>query len=117
MGPYVDGPPTSPVLSGPAKVGGEVVRVGQEVYTTYGAGKIIEIRSDDMLVVRPTTWNLANGCVPTFYIKATPPAHTPGVSLVPPPSIPYVDGPPTSPVLSGPAKVGGEVVRVGQEVY
>ena len=90
-------PTAAAVSSGPAKVTGKVVTVGQEVHTTYGTGKIIEIRKDDMLVIRPTMWNLANGCVPTFFIKATPPPHTPGASLEPLPRIPYVDGPVSEP--------------------
>ena len=56
-------------------------KVGQTVRSTYGIGKILEVRKNDMLVIRPTNWNLANNCVPTFFIKATPPSHTPGVTL------------------------------------
>ena len=56
-------------------------KVGDIVDSTYGKGKITEIRKNDCLVITPVNWMLANNCVPTFYIKATPPSHTPGVSI------------------------------------
>ena len=56
-------------------------KVGDVVNSTYGTGKVLEVRKNDILVIRPTNWNLANNCVPTFFIKATPPSHTPGVTL------------------------------------
>ncbi len=68
-------------------------KVGDVVYAPYGKGKITEIRKNDCLVITPTDWKLANGCVPTFYIKATPPQFTPGVSYDPlPPTIGYSSG-------------------------
>ena len=35
-----------------------------------------------MLVIESTQWKLANDCIPTFFIKADAPRHTPGVVKV-----------------------------------
>ena len=56
--------------------------IGSIVASTYGKGKVIDIRADGMLVINPTEWELANKCIPTFYIMKDPPANTPMVTLV-----------------------------------
>ncbi len=54
------------------------MKVGDIATCPYGIGKVTSIREgDDMLVITPSEWKLANGCVPTFYIKQTAPPHTP----------------------------------------
>merc|ERR1712146_23205 len=68
-------------------------KVGDVVYAPYGKGTVTAIKDGDCLVITPTDWKLANNCVPTFYIKATPPQYTPGVSYDPlPPTIGYSSG-------------------------
>ena len=45
-------------------------RVGDVVVTQYGNGTITNIRvDDDMIVVRPMNWLLANDCSPAFYLS------------------------------------------------
>ena len=59
-------------------------QVGQIVETPYGLARILEIRQyDDMIVLSPTKWVLANAKPPTFYMKASPPAYTPAVRALP----------------------------------
>ena len=59
-------------------------QAGQIVETPYGPAQILEIRQhDDMIVLTPTKWVLANAKPPTFYMKATPPAYTPTVLALP----------------------------------
>lgn len=45
-----------------------MVAIGQLVKTPYGKGKAIEIRTEHV-VVEPTTWELALGQKPTYYMN------------------------------------------------
>jgi hypothetical protein len=47
-----------------------MVFVGQLLSTPYGVGKIVEKRANDLVIV-PTTWELAYGQKPTFYMRET----------------------------------------------
>ena len=49
--------------------------------TPYDKGVVTKIRSDDMLIITPLNWRLANNCIPKFYIKQTAPKHTPEATL------------------------------------
>ena len=55
--------------------------VGSVVQTPYGRGHVKEIREDGMLVVEPSKWALANGCIPKFYMMKNPPPYTPKVDF------------------------------------
>jgi hypothetical protein len=41
----------------------------QRVYTPYGVGRVLEVRSNN-LVIEPLSWQLAAGQKPTFYMNA-----------------------------------------------
>mmetsp|Transcript_10395 Transcript_10395/g.15801 ORF Transcript_10395/g.15801 Transcript_10395/m.15801 type:complete len:191 (-) Transcript_10395:135-707(-) len=45
-----------------------MVFLGQIVSTPYGVGKIVEKRENDLVVI-PTSWELAYGQKPTFYLS------------------------------------------------
>merc|ERR1711871_1368227 len=60
----------------------EIVEPGAIVKTPYDIGFVKSVRSDDMLVIQPMEWKLANGCIPIFYIKQSPPPNTPGYTTV-----------------------------------
>ena len=51
--------------------------IGSVVTTPYGIGKVIESRENGMMVIKPSGWNLANNCTPTFYMMKNPPMYTP----------------------------------------
>ena len=57
------------------------ITVGDYVDCMYGTGFVAEVRRDNMLVVKPDTWRLAEKHVPTFYIWG-PSAHKTVISHV-----------------------------------
>ena len=59
--------------------GGGAITVGSMVKTPYGIGKVINCRENGMMVIKPSSWSLANDCTPTFYMMKNPPRHTPAV--------------------------------------
>lgn len=46
------------------------VAVGDLANTPYGLGLVTGIRDDDMVVVRPERWEVANGHKPVFYLQS-----------------------------------------------